>query len=117
MGSIVYVSKTNSWINHLKDKYQAIHKLFVHNIGNLSLSADNSQVSNKSFEDKKQILKEQSKLKLNRFFINSNFWEEKEIKQRADELFNDAKELWNYEDVSIDILLNSEEKEYYTLRF
>jgi len=106
---------TNTWRVNLGDNFQTIHKLFVHNIGNLSLTADNSQLSNKSFEDKKRILKEQSKLKLNRFFINSNFWGEKEIKQRADWLFDDAKELWKYKDISIDILLNSEEKEYYTL--
>jgi len=106
---------TSAWRVYLGNNFQTIHKLFVHNIGNLSLTADNSQLSNKSFEDKKQILKEQSKLKLNRFFINSSSWREEEIKQRANLLFDEAKELWKYEDNSSDILLNSEEKEYYTL--
>lgn len=106
---------THAWKVHLGDKFQNIHDLYVHNIGNLSLTADNSELGNKTFEDKKSILKEQSKLKLNRFFINSNSWNEEKIKQRADLLFEEAKELWNYENNDMDILKSIDEKEFYTI--
>lgn len=106
---------TNSWKVHLGDKFQSIHNMYVHNIGNLSLTAHNSELGNKSFEEKKQFLKEQSRLKLNSFFVNSTLWGENEIKQRANQLFEEAKELWKYEDISMDILVNNEDKEFYTL--
>lgn len=106
---------TNSWKVHLGDKFQSIHNMYVHNIGNLSLTAHNSELGNKSFEEKKQFLKEQSRLKLNSFFVNSTSWGENEIKQRANQLFEEAKELWKYEDISMDILVNNEDKEFYTL--
>ena len=106
---------THAWKVHLGNSFQNIHDLYVHNIGNLSLTADNSELGNKTFEDKKSILKEQSKLKLNRFFINSNSWNEEKIKQRADLLFEEAKELWNYENNDMDILKSIDEKEFYTI--
>ena len=106
---------THAWKVHLGNNFQNIHDLYVHNIGNLSLTADNSELGNKTFEDKKSILKEQSKLKLNRFFINSNSWNEEKIKQRAELLFEEAKELWNYENNDMDILKSIDEKEFYTI--
>ena len=106
---------THAWKVHLGNSFQNIHDLYVHNIGNLSLTADNSELGNKTFEDKKSILKEQSKLKLNRFFINSNSWNEEKIKQRAELLFEEAKELWNYENNDMDILKSIDEKEFYTI--
>jgi len=44
---------TNSWKAKLGDKYQLIHDRYLHNIGNLSLSGDNTQLGNRSFEEKK----------------------------------------------------------------
>jgi len=104
---------TNAWRVHLGDNFQNIHNLYVHNIGNLSLTAHNSELSNKSYEEKKKLLNEQSRLRLNRFFIESSSWDEIEIKKRANMLFEEAKKIWSYENISVDIL--SEDKEFYTL--
>lgn len=104
---------TRAWKNHLGDKFQNIHDNYLHNIGNLSLTADNSELGNRSFEEKRELLKEQSKLKLNRFFISSDFWNDEKIKERANLLFEEAKELWKYEASSIAI--EGSEKEFYTL--
>lgn len=107
---------TNSWKAKLGDKYQFIHDKYLHNIGNLSLSGDNTQLGNKSFEEKKQILKEQSRLKLNQYFINAANWDEQEINKRADALFEEAKILWQYPK-ELDLKLNFQDtnKEFYTL--
>lgn len=107
---------TNSWKAKLGDKYQIIHDRYLHNIGNLSLSGDNTQLGNKPFEEKKKILSEKSRLKLNQYFINAANWDEGEINKRGDVLFEDAKILWQYP-IELDLKLDFEnsDKEFYTL--
>lgn len=107
---------TNSWKAKLGDKYQIIHDRYLHNIGNLSLSGDNTQLGNKSFEEKKKILNEQSRLKLNQYFINSINWDDGEINKRANILFEDAKILWEYpKELDLKIDFQNTDKEFYTL--
>lgn len=107
---------TNSWKVKLGDKYQIIHDRYLHNIGNLSLSGDNSQLGNKSFEEKKKILNEQSRLKLNQHFINSLNWDDNEINKRANILFEDAKILWTYpKELDLKLEFKDTDKEFYTL--
>lgn len=107
---------TNSWKAKLGDKYQIIHDKYLHNIGNLSLSGDNTQLGNKSFEEKKQILKEQSRLKLNQYLIDSTDWGEEEINKRAEHLFYEANNIWKYpKELDLKLELNNFDKEFYTL--
>ena len=107
---------TNSWRAKLGDNYQLIHDKYLHNIGNLSLSGDNTQLGNKSFEEKKQILKEQSRLKLNQYFIDAVNWGDNEINQRADVLFEEAKILWEYpKKLDLKLDFKDTDKEFYTL--
>lgn len=107
---------TNSWKVKLGDKYQIIHDKYLHNIGNLSLSGDNTQLGNKSFEEKQRILEEQSRLKLNKYFINASTWGESEINRRANVIFEDAKLLWNYpEHLDLKLDFQNNDKEFYTL--
>jgi len=104
------------WIVKLGDKHQEIHDKYLHTFGNLSLTGDNYQLGNKSFEEKKKILTEKSKLKLNQFFIKSNNWTEKEILNRANSLFEESKKIWFYpKNYALQIEVNNEEKEFYTL--
>lgn len=107
---------SNSWRAKLGDKYQLIHDKYLHNIGNLSLSGDNTQLGNKPFEEKKQILKEQSRLKLNQYFIDAANWGDNEINQRADVLFEEAKLLWKYpKELDLKLDFKDSDKEFYTL--
>ncbi len=107
---------SNSWRAKLGDKYQLIHDKYLHNIGNLSLSGDNTQLGNKPFEEKKQILKEQSRLKLNQYFIDATNWGDNEINQRADVLFEEAKLLWKYpKELDLKLDFKDSDKEFYTL--
>lgn len=107
---------SNSWRAKLGDKYQLIHDKYLHNIGNLSLSGDNTQLGNRSFEEKKQILKEQSRLKLNQYFIDAVNWGDSEINQRADVLFEEAKILWGYpKELDLKLDFKDSNKEFYTL--
>jgi len=107
---------TNAWKAKLGDNYQIIHDRYLHNIGNLSLSGDNTQLGNKSFEEKKQILIEQSRLKLNQYFINATNWDDEEINKRAELLFEDAKTLWQYpKELDLKLDFQNADKEFYTL--
>lgn len=107
---------STSWKVKLGDKYQLVHDKYLHNIGNLSLSGDNTQLSNNSFEEKKQILNSQSSLRLNRYFIDLTCWDEEEINKRALSLFEDARTIWNYpKELVLQIEIKDEDKEFYTL--
>ncbi len=106
---------TNAWKAKLGDKWQQIHDRYLHNIGNLTLSGDNMQLGNKSFEEKRQILKEQSRLRLNRYFADAQNWSEEEIIKRAGELFAETNEIWRHPRSLISLSLAADDKESYNM--
>ncbi|PPE05660.1 DUF262 domain-containing protein [Mesoplasma corruscae] len=79
---------TNEWKTELGEHYKDIHEKYLHKIGNLSLTGYNPDLSNKTFNEKKRILKEQnSKFTiLNKYILESNKWGKLEIEQRTEEL-------------------------------
>ncbi|MCP8340940.1 HNH endonuclease family protein, partial [Clostridioides difficile] len=46
---------TNKWKESLGDNYKEIHDKYLHTIGNLTLTGYNSKLSNKTFEEKKEM--------------------------------------------------------------
>lgn len=87
---------TKDWKNKLGENWQQVHVQYLHTLGNLSLTAKNSELSNNSFEDKQKIDFQTSKLKLNFNLDNSLIWNEDQIVSRAKNLSNDAKEIRKY---------------------
>ncbi|MGC8729279.1 MAG: DUF262 domain-containing protein [Elusimicrobiales bacterium] len=69
---------SNEWEAKLGEKWQEIHNNYLHNIGNIILTEFNSEIGNKSFEEKKEKLKESS-LKYRLDVINEKNWNEKTI--------------------------------------
>jgi alkylated DNA nucleotide flippase Atl1 len=65
-----------------------------HTLGNLTLTAWNSKLSNRLFERKQEILQD-SDLKLNEQLAHSTKWGADEIKRRADGLAKNANALWS----------------------
>ncbi len=96
----------NNWKEMLGDNWKDIFDKYVHTIGNITLTLYNSELSNKSFEKKKNMTGgfKESQLKLNRFVVNSDTWGEKEIKERADELYKECLKIFPYPDIEKDIL-------------
>jgi uncharacterized protein with ParB-like and HNH nuclease domain len=87
---------TKDWKNKLGENYQEIYNKYLHTLGNLSLTAKNTELSNNSFEDKQQIDFQVSKLKLN-FKLNGLMtWNEEKILERARDLIRNAKDIWPY---------------------
>lgn len=81
------------WQLELGDKANEIHVEYLHTIGNLTLTGANSELSNKSFSDKKNILIN-SNISIGRNLKNYDDWNRESIERRACELFDLAKEVW-----------------------
>lgn len=85
-----------SWKKTLGDNWEEIHSKYLHTIGNLTLTAYNSELSNKPYSEKYNQpngLKE-SRLYLNNFFSNYSEWNEYSIKDRAEKLVQRAITIW-----------------------
>jgi len=87
---------TKEWKLKLGDNWQEIHNKYLHTLGNLSLTAKNSELSNNSLENKQQIDFQTSKLKLNYKLNNQTEWNEEIIIERAKSLIKNAEEIWPY---------------------
>jgi uncharacterized protein with ParB-like and HNH nuclease domain len=83
------------WQNHLGDEWEETHELYLHTIGNLTLTAYNTQLSNDDFSQKKNIY-ESSHLSINKYFENATDWKKENIEKRADELSKLAIGIWPY---------------------
>src|SRR5690554_6179600 len=69
----------DSWKVELGENFNEIHKNYLHNIGNLILTEFNSEIGNKSFDEKKRKL-QSSSLNYRLDIINRNTWNEVSIK-------------------------------------
>jgi uncharacterized protein with ParB-like and HNH nuclease domain len=81
------------WQEHLGLQELIEMRKQMHRLGNLTLSAYNSEMSNKWFEQKKAWYAE-SKLELNKYFIGLDTWNAQSITDRGQALFDRAKNLW-----------------------
>ena len=89
-------SISSEWITELTeagDDAEAVHRELVHTLGNLTLSAYNSELSNKPFERKQQIYGH-SHLSLNKDLVAHLRWGRSEILSRAAELAERAITIW-----------------------
>ncbi len=89
-------SLSAEWIIELTesgDDAAAVHRELVHTLGNLTLSAYNSELSNKPFERKQQIYGD-SHLSLNKDLVAHPRWGRDEIVARAGELADLAISIW-----------------------
>ncbi|MGM0519609.1 MAG: DUF262 domain-containing protein [Campylobacterota bacterium] len=106
---------TAKWNVELGDKFSQVHEQLLHNIGNLTFSGYNANLSNKSFSEKKVILKE-SNVGLNKYFNEIKYWTKEEIEKRADYLFEKiALNIWKFPGIDENKFINKDEQEYYNL--
>lgn len=86
----------DEWKTILGPNYSTIHSLYLHTLGNLTLTGYNPELSKKSFAEKKKIL-ESSHFELNKYFREPDTWNEKEILNRAEHLAKKAISIWKRE--------------------
>nr|WP_025445788.1 DUF262 and DUF1524 domain-containing protein [Helicobacter pylori] len=89
---------TEEWERDLGENFKEIHNKYLHTIGNLTLTGYNSTYSNRSFQEKRDMEKgfKQSPLRLNQSLKDLEFFGEKEIKKRANDLADLALKIWTY---------------------
>ena len=86
------------WRNDLGEDFQHIHSFYLHSIGNLTLTAYNSEYSNLSFNEKKHI---KNGFLESRLFLNSSLkdierWNKEAIVQRGEMLAKRGLQIWKY---------------------
>ncbi|WP_295916902.1 DUF262 domain-containing protein [Anaerovibrio lipolyticus] len=88
---------TPAWKTILGKNWEQIHTKYKDTPGNLTLTAYNSSYSNLPFVEKKKLPDKgfaYSKLYLNKYVKKQDNWTEKEIRERAKRLCEDAKKIW-----------------------
>lgn len=86
------------WQADLGADWHEIQKKYLHTIGNLTLTAYNSEMSDRSFMEKMNMpggFKE-SALRLNKYVVLLNEWNEQHIQERANKLEKKAESIWPY---------------------
>ncbi|RVZ28756.1 DUF262 and DUF1524 domain-containing protein [Helicobacter pylori] len=103
---------TPKWQRDLGENFEAIHEKYLHTIGNLTLTGYNSEYSNNSFQEKRDMEKgfKQSSLKLNQSLKDLEVFGEKEIEKRANDLADWALKIWTYPKLDAETLEKYKQK-------
>lgn len=105
---------SEEWKKELGSDWESIHKKYLHTIGNLTLTAYNSEMSYKPFVEKRDMEDgfKESALRLNSYVVLQDKWDEESIIERARLLSEKACNIWKYPILSeeeIQPYLSSEE--------
>ena len=95
-------SLSPEWQQMLGANWREVQKTYLHTIGNLTLTAYNSEMSDRPFMAKMDMeggFKE-SALRLNAYVVKLNEWNDQRIKERAALLADKAKLIWAYPDMT-----------------
>lgn len=92
----------DEWKTMLGANWKEVQKTYLHTIGNLTLTAYNSEMSDNPFMVKMDMeggFKE-SALRLNAYLVKLTEWNEEHIKERAKILAGKAEQIWKYPEIS-----------------
>lgn len=95
-------SLSPEWQRMLGANWREVQKTYLHTIGNLTLTAYNSEMSDHPFMVKMDMeggFKE-SALRLNAYVVKLTEWNEQRIKERASLLADKAKQIWAFPDMT-----------------
>ncbi|GAA7147425.1 DUF262 and DUF1524 domain-containing protein [Helicobacter pylori] len=97
---------TEEWEKDLGENFQEIHDKYLHTIGNLTLTGYNSEYSNKSFQEKRDMEGgfKDSPLRLNQSLRDLESFGEEEIEKRANDLADLALKIWTYPNLDAETL-------------
>lgn len=96
------------WRDALGDDWSEIQAKWLHTLGNLTLTAYNSEYSDKSFDQKRDMeggFKE-SPLRVSRGLAQLEKWDENAIKARANTMAKHAAEIWSMPQLAASVLLS-----------
>ena len=83
---------TPAWIQALGPEAEEIHSTWLHRLGNLTLTAYNSNMSNATFQEKRDadLGYKKSGLRMNQLIATKEHWGPEEMQERSDEMVNTA---------------------------
>lgn len=90
---------TDAWRRDLGNSYEYTHETRLNRIGNLTLTGRNSELSNRPFKEKRDMVKEGFKfspLYLNESLARAEEWNQITIDARSRELAKTACKIWMY---------------------
>lgn len=87
-----------SWQQMLGENWQEVHSLYLHTLGNLTITGYNAEMSNKSFGEKVngESRFKHSHLKLNESIVQCDVWNKKAIQRRTNILTDIILKIWKY---------------------
>lgn len=90
------------WKIMLGENWKTVQKTYLHTIGNLTLTAYNSEMSDRPFMEKMNMEGgfKQSALRLNGYLVMQDKWNEEKIKERAKLLTETALKIWSYPEIT-----------------
>lgn len=91
------------WVENLGDNWEMVHSKYLHTIGNLTLTAYNSEMSNRPFLEKRDIDGgfADSPIRLNRRLAKLDRWNGALILERAESLAELATGIWPIPDAKL----------------
>ncbi len=89
---------SSEWISMLGANWNEVQKKYLHTIGNLTLTAYNSEMSDSSFSEKLEMDGgfKQSALRINKYVVTQTTWSESQINTRAKEFGELARKIWPF---------------------
>jgi hypothetical protein len=92
------IDKNKEWQEELGQDYVSVHKTYLHTIGNLTFTAYNAEMSNKSFSEKKTMKGgfNDTRLLFSDFIVKQTRWNAQTIQTRTEMLINDALNVWPF---------------------
>ena len=97
------------WKKEVGENYSSVYENYLHTLGNLTITGHNSELGTKSFNDKKKIIKENSKANiLNKDVLLAERWDDKSIINRAKNLSNILINQFMYVAIHSDIMETNE---------
>ena len=108
---------SSAWQQELGPRWKEIHSMYLHTIGNLTLTGYNSELSDRSFAEKRTMPGgfSTSPIQLNGDIAALDQWNEDTIRQRARRLADIAIEIWPSAELPQNVLQRYQEKHFFTL--
>ncbi|MED4452505.1 DUF262 domain-containing protein [Metabacillus fastidiosus] len=89
---------SSKWVYALGESWEQVHSKYLHTIGNLTLTRYNGEMGSKFFTEKRDMENgyKGSPCRLNTDLIQLDTWNENEILNRANRLYDMSKDIWIY---------------------
>jgi|CXWL01.1.fsa_nt_gi uncharacterized protein with ParB-like and HNH nuclease domain len=104
---------SQEWRNELGENWIDIHDKYLHTLGNLTFTGYNSELSDKSFLEKRNMKGgfADSPIRLNSTLSSLEHWNKEEILKRANSIIDKAIEIWKFPKLPSEVLAKYTELE------